>query len=68
MATLIPRQGEMDIVQPIIIGAGRGSRLNALTDEQPKCYAPIGNRRILEWLLDALREADDRVEDGKPLR
>ena len=48
----------MDIVQPIIIGAGRGSRLNALTDEQPKCYAPIGNRRILEWLLDALREAE----------
>lgn len=58
MAILIPRQGEMDIVQPIIIGAGRGSRLNALTDEQPKCYAPIGNRRILDWLLDALREAD----------
>ena len=58
MAILIHRQGEVDIVQPIIIGAGRGSRLNALTDEQPKCYASIGNRRILDWLLDALREAD----------
>jgi L-glutamine-phosphate cytidylyltransferase len=45
-------------LQPIIIGAGRGSRLNALTDEQPKCYAPIGQRRILDWLLDALRDAD----------
>lgn len=44
-------------MQPIIIGAGRGSRLNALTDEQPKCYAPVGSRRILDWLLRALTEA-----------
>ncbi len=44
-------------MQPIIIGAGRGSRLNALTDEQPKCYAPVGDQRILDWLLEALREA-----------
>ncbi len=44
-------------MQPIIIGAGRGSRLNALTDEQPKCYAPIGQQRILDWLLAALEQA-----------
>ena len=44
-------------MRPIIIGAGRGSRLNALTDDQPKCYAPIGGRRILDWMLDALKEA-----------
>jgi choline kinase len=44
-------------VRPIIIGAGRGSRLNALTDDQPKCYAPIGRRRILDWLLEALADA-----------
>ena len=44
-------------MQPIIIGAGRGSRLNALTDHQPKCYAPIGEQRILDWLLAALDEA-----------
>ena len=44
-------------MQAIIIGAGRGSRLNALTDSQPKCYAPIGGRRILDWMLDALDEA-----------
>ena len=41
----------------IIIGAGRGSRLNALTDQQPKCYTPIGGRRILDWILDASRGA-----------
>jgi len=44
-------------LQPIIIGAGRGSRLNALTDHQPKCYAPVGERRILDWLLEAMGEA-----------
>ena len=41
----------------IIIGAGRGSRLNALTDGQPKCYAPIGGRPILDWTLDAFTGA-----------
>ena len=44
-------------MKPIIIGAGRGSRLNALTDEQPKCYAPVGDRRILNWILDAFTGA-----------
>ncbi|MDP6504721.1 MAG: phosphocholine cytidylyltransferase family protein, partial [Planctomycetota bacterium] len=40
-------------MKPIIIGAGRGARLNAITENQPKCYAPIGGRRILSWLLEA---------------
>ena len=44
-------------MRPIIIGAGRGSRLNALTDDQPKCYAPIGGRRIIDWMLAALADA-----------
>lgn len=44
-------------MRSIIIGAGRGSRLNALTDSQPKCYAPVGERRILDWLLEALEDA-----------
>ena len=44
-------------MRPIIIGAGRGSRLNTLTDDQPKCYASVGGRRILDWLLEALAEA-----------
>lgn len=41
----------------IIIGAGRGSRLNALTEQQPKCYTPIGGQRIIDWILDASRKA-----------
>ena len=44
-------------MRPIIIGAGRGNRLNALTDEQPKCYVPVGGRRILDWMLEALAAA-----------
>jgi choline kinase len=44
-------------MRAIILGAGRGSRLQALTDEQPKPYAPIGGHRILDWLLAALTEA-----------
>lgn len=40
----------------IIIGAGRGIRLMPTTANTPKCYAEIGGRRILEWILDAFRE------------
>lgn len=44
-------------MQAIIIGAGRGSRLKALTDSQPKCYTPVGGRRILDWTLEAFQGA-----------
>ena len=44
-------------MRALILGAGRGRRLKALTDEQPKPYAPIGGRRILDWLLQALGDA-----------
>jgi choline kinase len=44
-------------VRAIIIGAGRGSRLKAMTDNQPKCYATVGGRRILDWALDAFDRA-----------
>ncbi len=53
-------------MKAIIIGAGRGRRLAAMTDEQPKCYVQIGDRRILDWTLLALRDAgiDDIVFVG----
>jgi L-glutamine-phosphate cytidylyltransferase len=44
-------------LRPIIIGAGRGSRLKAMTDTQPKCYATVGGRRILDWTLEAFAGA-----------
>ncbi|HET7770717.1 MAG TPA: phosphocholine cytidylyltransferase family protein [Chloroflexota bacterium] len=41
-------------MKAIIIGAGRGRRLMPLTEDQPKCFAEIGGRRILDWILEAL--------------
>ena len=41
-------------MKAIIIGAGRGLRLMPLTEEAPKCYAPVAGRRILDWSLEAL--------------
>lgn len=41
----------------IIIGAGRGSRLMPTTEDSPKCFAEVGDRRILDWTLDAFRSS-----------
>ncbi len=42
-------------MQAIIIGAGRGQRLMPSTAETPKCFAEVGGRRILDWILAAFR-------------
>ena len=44
-------------MRAIMIGAGRGSRLKSMTDNQPKCYATVGGRRILDWALEAFDRA-----------
>src|SRR5579883_807881 len=44
-------------MRPIVIGAGRGSRLGPETDEIPKTLVPVMGRPMLEWILDALGEA-----------
>lgn len=41
-------------MRAIIIGAGRGARLMPTTADSPKCFAEVGGRRILDWILDAL--------------
>jgi choline kinase len=41
-------------MKAIIIGAGRGQRLGALTDEVPKTMVPILGRPMLEHVLEAL--------------
>jgi choline kinase len=41
-------------MRPIVIGAGRGSRLGPETDEIPKALVPVMGRPMLEWILDAL--------------
>ncbi len=39
-------------MKTIIIGAGRGRRLEHLTKEEPKTFTRIQNKRILDWILD----------------
>src|SRR5688500_17104063 len=41
-------------MKAIIIGAGRGSRLEHLTDEVPKTLVPVLGRPMLDQVLDAL--------------
>lgn len=44
-------------MRPVIIGAGRGSRLQDRTSEVPKTMVSVMGRPMLEWILDALGEA-----------
>jgi len=44
-------------MRPIVIGAGRGSRLGPETDEIPKALVRVMGRPMLEWILDALGKA-----------
>jgi len=44
-------------VRPILIGAGRGMRLEHMTAEIPKTLVPVMGRPMLEWILEALNEA-----------
>jgi choline kinase len=44
-------------MRPIVIGAGRGSRLGPETDEIPKALVPVLGRPMLEWVLEALSAA-----------
>ena len=41
----------------LILAAGRGSRMRALTANQPKCLVELGGRSLLNWQLAALRTA-----------
>lgn len=44
-------------MRPIIIAAGRGSRLGHNTDEIPKTLVPVMGRPMLDWILEALAQA-----------
>lgn len=45
----------------IFIGAGRGSRLMPTTENEPKCFARVQGKRILDWNLEAF--AENGVDD-----
>ena len=50
-------------MRPIIIGAGRGSRLAHLTEEIPKTLVPVMGRPMLDWILDALAAGGFQPKD-----
>jgi choline kinase len=50
-------------MRPIIIGAGRGSRLGPETDDIPKALVPVMGRPMLEWILEALVAAGFKRRD-----
>ncbi|MBX3181079.1 MAG: phosphocholine cytidylyltransferase family protein [Polyangiaceae bacterium] len=50
-------------MRAIVIGAGRGSRLQHKTDEIPKTLVPVMGRPMLEWILEALAEAGFARQD-----
>jgi choline kinase len=44
-------------MRALILAAGRGSRLQALTENRPKALVPLKGRPLLDWQLFALRGA-----------
>lgn len=44
-------------MRAIILSAGRGSRLGALTTDRPKCLIDLSGRTLLDWQLDHLAAA-----------
>ncbi len=44
-------------MKAIILAAGRGSRLQGLTDQKPKCLVELDGRPLLDYQLEALRNA-----------
>src|SRR5579884_277921 len=50
-------------MRPIVIGAGRGSRLGPETEDVPKALVPVMGRPMLEWILEALGAAGFARDD-----
>lgn len=50
-------------MKAIVIGAGRGSRLQPWTDEVPKTLVPVLGRPMLDWILEALGAAGFASKD-----
>ena len=43
--------------QPIIMAAGRGSRMTDLTSRIPKALLPVGNKPMIWYTVDMLEKA-----------
>jgi phosphoenolpyruvate phosphomutase len=43
-------------MKAIIIAGGQGLRLRPLSEFIPKCFLPVGDKKILDWILEAFRD------------
>jgi NDP-sugar pyrophosphorylase family protein len=43
-------------MKAMILAAGFGTRLGPLTQKRPKALMPVGNRPIIDWIIDYLKE------------
>lgn len=50
-------------MRPVLIGAGRGSRLQHRTEEIPKTLVPVMGKPMLEWILEAVTAAGFTKKD-----
>ncbi|HJQ50280.1 MAG TPA: nucleotidyltransferase family protein [Gaiellaceae bacterium] len=46
-------------MKAVILAAGYATRLRPLTDDVPKHLLPVGDRPMLDWVLDKIREVDE---------
>ena len=46
-------------MKAVILAAGYATRLRPLTDDMPKHLLPVGDRPMLDWVLDRVREVED---------
>lgn len=44
-------------MKAIILAAGRGSRMSAMTEDRPKCLLELAGKTLLEWQASALKQA-----------
>lgn len=44
-------------MKAVIVAAGRGSRMRAMTDDRPKCLIEFAGRPLIAWQIDTLRAA-----------
>ncbi|MEW6237661.1 MAG: nucleotidyltransferase family protein [Candidatus Omnitrophota bacterium] len=45
-------------MKAVILAAGKGTRMRRITDTLPKPLTPVGGKRLLEWIVSAIRKAD----------
>lgn len=53
----VHRAHPAELIQAVILAAGRGSRLDPALQGLPKCLAPVGGRPLIEHQLELLAQA-----------